>query len=179
MSLLTVLRKPTEAAVDDSILVERIELSTAVQEQDFAATLAGDTDYSYRCMFYIQSDAVLAANINLRLNGINVTVDERQRVIAVNTGISGIRSNTSVIGTTPGSGYTTIVLDIIKSATGDARHYTAYSMYDVGANIELHMKSGAITSPSVATEITGVGLRSSQPDGLGVGSIFVLYRWKP
>lgn len=158
-------------------LVERIVVGANTQNQDFAATIAGDTDRGYTIRAYLENGTASGANVNVRLNGATAVLTQRQFLSANNTTISGGRAASNVISAIPGSSTVTLEVEIPKSDTGDARHLWVTEARDVGASISDNHWAAAITTPAVGTEITSAGIGTDVANSIGAGSILELWKW--
>lgn len=165
----------------DLQLVETEVLSAAETTHDMDTTLDGDTMGGVLLAAYIESDATVAANYTIRLNGADMA-GSRARQVQSNTTVTGVIDTTvTVLGLQANSGTTykgTFWFYMPFPKSGEDRVAYAWASHNGNTTytLENSMYVYSITTPSTATNITSIGLSSSQTDGLGINSRFKLFK---
>jgi hypothetical protein len=157
--------------------IEEKVIGSAVQDVDLDATLAGDTDKGYYMTCFIVNSAV-TGNFHLRLNTLATVINQRQWLTASGLSVTAFRAADPVIGAIIAGDPTTITINIPKSDTGTARFLQVVESRRTSTALVHTCWEGPLTTPLPGTEeIVGIGLGCDAANGIGVGSVFRLWKW--
>lgn len=159
----------------DWLMLGYTKLSGAATTYDFPVTLADALYTGYRVtIHYVNGYAGVSRPI-LRINGASAQ-GYNQLLTANNTAITASRfTNVLYVADTPQSLYGSYDYHIENSIASISGR-RSFSFCSTGtSSILLYMMTSDITTPASTTEITSLGVGSTQTDGLGVNSILRLY----
>lgn len=148
---------------------------------DFDTTLNGDSDYGYRIEVHMK--AAIVTSLNLRINGADAS-GQTQILYGYGTSIGAIRYSSSIIylsGYIGASGYAHCVMDVPNSVSNSGlRSVLGHTQDDDGTgNVRDFHLSGNISTPSISTNITSLGIATTgYTNAIDAGTWMRLYKLK-
>ena len=142
---------------------------------DFSTTLADARWSGYRVEMVVANGYAGAVTYNLRANS-NPIAGNRQYGFDSNTSVTTVRNTTVLIGSVGNGDESTMVVGIpFAVASLPARHVFVDCVRNTAAAIDQYWAKISITTPSLATEFTSLGILASQANGLGIGTVARLF----
>ena len=168
-------------------LIEEIEITgAAVTNFDFATVLDGNNDGGYMIEgFYINDSTAGNSNLRMRFNAAQCVTD---RSFVYQTGASTLTGGYQAGGATPNivgaedadgtAVQSAFIFNMPISTTGQERFWSSVSSKAVAGSgrVGIFSIEGRMTTPNTATNITSIGVVSDIANGIGIGSIFRLWR---
>lgn len=162
--------------------VERITLGSAQTTQDFATVLNGNVDLGYKIVMSVIAGSVTTPALAVRVNGATFAANRRFVYAASTTVSTGATGSSAFFGQMQGTGGTakqlTGSLELRYARTGYERIWRMFASKVENTTDwqSLFVGTFRMTTPNTATNITSLGIHCDQASGLGVGSIFTLYK---